>query len=150
MTQNLFDPADREALVRRLSSLQPSSPRQWGRMNAAQMLAHCAAALEVACGDRVKKQALVGRVLAPFVRSTVLGEKPFGRNAPTDPDFKIVDDRDFATEHKRLTTLVDQFCSRGPSAADGLVHSFFGKLSGDQWGRLMYKHLDHHLRQFGA
>jgi hypothetical protein len=148
--QNLFDPTDREAITRRLATLQPSSPRQWGKMNAGQMLAHCAVALEVPCGDRVKKQAFIGRVLAPFVRSSVLGDKPFSRNAPTDPDFKIAGDRDFGVEKKRLEALIDRFCGRGRSAPEGVVHSFFGRLSGEQWGRLMYKHLDHHLRQFGV
>src|SRR5690242_7542412 len=87
LMQNLFDAEDRDRILRRLSTLELSSPRQWGKMNPAQMLAHCAIALEVPCGDRVKKQALIGRVLAPFVRSSVLGEKPFGHNAPTDPEF---------------------------------------------------------------
>lgn len=148
--QNLFDSADRDAIMRRLSSLQLSSPRQWGRMNAAQMLAHCAAALEVACGDRVRNQSLVGRLLARFVRPSVLGEKPFGRNAPTDREFRIADERDFAAEQKRLAALVERFCSDGASKANDRVHSFFGRLSGNEWGRLMYKHLDHHLRQFSA
>jgi len=148
--QNLFDPADRDAVERRLSALQPTNARQWGKMSAPQMLAHCASALEVACGDRVKKQALIGKIISPFVKSSVLGEAPFRRNSPTDPELRIADDRDFAAERQRLMTLVERFCSRGPAAADGLVHSFFGRLSGDQWGRLSYKHLDHHLRQFGA
>jgi uncharacterized protein DUF1569 len=148
--QNLYDASDREALMRRVSALQQTNARQWGKMNAAQMLAHCAAALEVACGDPIRKQAFIGRVLAPFVKSTVLGEKPFSRNGPTDPAFKIVDDRDFSAERQRLTDLVERFASRGPSGADGLVHSFFGRLRADEWSRLMYKHLDHHLRQFGA
>lgn len=148
--QNIFDSVDREAIVRRLAGLQPDSLRQWGKMTPAQMLAHCAVALEVACGDRPKKQALLGRLVTPFIRSSILGEKPFGRNSPTDPDFVIADERDFAVERRRLTTLIDRFCERGPSAAAGQVHGFFGRLSGDEWGRLMHKHLDHHLRQFGA
>ncbi len=148
--QNLFDASDRDAIVRRLSGLQPSSPRQWGRMNVAQMLAHCAVALEVPCGDRVKGQRLLGRVLAPFVRSSVLGDKPFIRSAPTDPDYRIVDEREFESEKARLAALIDRVCGRGPAGADGVVHSFFGRLTGDQWGRLLYKHLDHHLRQFGS
>ncbi len=149
--QNLFDPADHDALMRRLSDLQPSCARQWGKMTAPQMLAHCAVVLEVACGDRIKTQRLFGRLLAPFVRSSILGtEKPFTHNAPTDSDYKITDDRDFEKERERLAALVDRFCTRGPARADGLVHSFFGRLTADEWGRLMYKHLDHHLRQFGA
>jgi hypothetical protein len=148
--KNLFEPNDRDALLGRLSRLQSSSSRQWGKMNVAQMLAHSSAALEVACGDRIKTQRLLGRVLAPFVRSAVLGDKPFSRNAPTDPDFRIADERDFEKEKARLASLVARFYSRGPSAVEGVVHSFFGRLTADQWGRLMYKHLDHHLRQFGA
>jgi hypothetical protein len=148
--QNLYDPADREALMRRLATLQPSSPRQWGKMSTAQMLAHCAVALEVPCGERVRKQSLIGRVVAPFVRPVVLGEKPFAQNAPTDPDYRISDDRDFSAEKRRVEALVDRFCARGRSAADGAVHPFFGRLDAEQWGRLMYKHLDHHLRQFSV
>jgi hypothetical protein len=146
----LYDVADREAILRRLSALQSASPRQWGKMNVAQMLAHCAIALEVPCGERAKKQVLIGKILAPFVKKSVLGEKPFGKGAPTDPDFKITDDREFNAERARLVALVVKFCDRGPSATGGLVHSFFGPLTSDEWGRLTYKHLDHHLRQFSA
>jgi len=146
----LFDPRDRDAIEKRLAALQPSNTRQWGKMNLPQMLAHCAATLEVPVGDRVKKQAFIGRVLAPFVRSSVLGEKPFSKGAPTDPDFRITDDRDFGAERTRVLTLVQRFSERGASGADGVVHGFFGRLNGDEWGRLMYKHLDHHLRQFNG
>jgi hypothetical protein len=151
MPTTLYDPQARDTVLRRLSNLQPSSPRQWGKMTVEQMLAHCAMALEVPCGDRVEKQAFVGRVLAPFVRGSVVGsDKPMQRNAPTNPLYRIVDDRDFTREHQRLVSLVERFGSRGPAAADGVVHSFFGRLSAEEWGRLMYKHLDHHLRQFSA
>jgi len=148
--QNLFDPKDRDEIAQRLSKLQPTSPRQWGKMSVSQMLAHCATALETPCGDRKASQRFIGRVLAPFVKPSVLGEKPLGRNAPTSPDLRITDDRNFAAEHARLVALVERFCKRGPSQVDGTVHDFFGRLTADQWGRLMYKHLDHHLRQFSA
>jgi hypothetical protein len=150
MMQNLFDTRDRKDLARRLASLQPSSARQWGKMDVSQMLAHCAVALEVPCGDRVTPQRLLGRILAPFVRASVLGEKPMARNAPTSPEYRIADSRDFERERARLATLVDRFASLGPTGVDGVVHAFFGRLTGDEWSRLMYKHLDHHLRQFGA
>ena len=143
--QNLFEPGDREALLRRLNGLQPGSARLWGKMDAAQMLAHCAVAFEVACGDRPKKQALLGRLVTPFIRSSILGAKPFGRNSPTDPDFVIADERDFNVERRRLSRIIERFCERGPDAAAAQGHSFFGRLNGDEWG-----HLDHHLRQFGA
>ena len=148
--ENMFNAGDRAVLQQRLSRLQPSSARQWGKMNAAQMLAHCAAALEMACGDRQKKQAFIGKLVTPFIRSSFLGPKPLGRNSPTDPDLLIADERDFAAERQRLSMLVDRFCQAGPDTAGRQIHSFFGRLSGEEWGRLTYKHLDHHLRQFGV
>jgi hypothetical protein len=148
--QSLFDPRDRDALLQRLASLAPASPRQWGKMSVSQMLAHLAATMEVACGDHVKKQRLIGRILAPFVMSSALGEKPFTRNAPTDPEYRITDDRDFAAERQRVAALVERFAGQAPGAVEGRVHSFFGPLSAEDWGRLMGKHLDHHLRQFGV
>ena len=147
---SLFDAGDREALLKRLQALKPDSVRQWGKMNPAQALCHCAIALETGTGDRPMKQKFIGRILAPFVRSSVLGEKAFGKNGPTDPTFVVCDERDFAAERTRLTSLIDRFVQRGTTAAGSETHPFFGKLSGDEWGRLMYKHIDHHLRQFGA
>ena len=70
--------------------------------------------------------------------------------APTDPTYRMNDDKDFAPERERLVALVKRFAESGRASADGRVHPFFGRLTGDQWGRLSYKHLDHHLRQFGV
>lgn len=148
--QSLFNPTDREALLARINNLQPDVARQWGKMNPAQMLCHCSRALETATGDRPMKQKFIGKVLAPLVRKSVLGEKPFGRNSPTDPTFVVADERDFAKERARLTDLISSFTQRGEDAAGKETHAFFGKLTGKEWGELMYKHIDHHLRQFGG
>lgn len=148
--KSLFDPADRESIRRRLGALQVGSPRQWGKMNAAQMVTHCARALETGSGDRPMKQAFLGRLVTPFIRSSVLGEKPFGKNSPTDPTFVVSGERDFEAERQALLDLIDRFAARGVDAAGKETHAFFGKLSGPEWGELMYKHIDHHLQQFGV
>ena len=148
--KNLFAPSERQLILDRLGKLQPGATRQWGKMDPAQMLAHCALALEVAAGDTPRRQGLLGKILGGFVKKKVLGEAPFGKNAPTDPAFVVGDSRDFAKERERLVALVSRFGAAGAADADGRVHSFFGRLAGDEWGVLMYKHLDHHLRQFGA
>jgi len=148
--QSLFDPAARNTIADRLAALPPTAARHWGKMEVAQMLAHCSAALEVGAGDRPRKQALIGKVLAPFVRASMLGDKPFSRNSPTDPTFVITDSRNFVREKERLLELIGRFCAGGAAAAGGQMHSFFGRISGEQWGTLMYKHLDHHLAQFGG
>jgi hypothetical protein len=147
---SLFEPATKQGILERLNGLTPGATRQWGKMDAAQMMAHCTVAMEAGTGDKPLKQAFIGKILAPFVRSSFLGDKPFGKNSPTDPTFVVSDARDFAKEKGRLTALIARFCERGPAEAGRYTHSFFGKISGDDWGVVMYKHLDHHLRQFSA
>ena len=147
---NLYEAADRQKILERLGRLREGATRQWGKMDPAQMCAHCVAALEVGAGDVVKQHSFIGKVLGRFVKGSLLGEKPFSKNSPTDPSFVVTDPRDFARERARLVEIVRRFGEEGASAADGRMHSFFGRLKGDEWGVLMYKHLDHHLRQFGA
>ncbi len=135
----------------RLARLEAGAARRWGKMDAAQMCAHCAAVLEMATGGLPGRQRLIGKLLAPFVRRTLLrSETPMMRGAPTDPRFAVADPRDFAREKARLTATFARFCDAGVSGLDGVVHPFFGRMTGEEWGVLQYKHLDHHLRQFGA
>jgi hypothetical protein len=149
--QTLFDDPQRQSILKRLTLLEPASTRQWGKMSPAQMLAHCSLALEAATGDRPMKQKLIGKILSPLVRSSAVGsDKPFGKSSPTDPTFVVSHECDFSAERERLRALVVRFAERGPSEAARQVHAFFGRLDGPEWGRLMYKHLDHHLRQFGV
>lgn len=147
---SLFNPADRESLSRRLAALEPGSTRLWGKMDPAQMLRHCSLGLEAGTGDRPMEQMFLGKLLSPFIRGLALGRRPFGRNGPTHPDFVVKDARDFDRECTRLATMIDRFVQRGPESAGRCTHTFFGRLSGEEWGCLMFKHIDHHLRQFGV
>ena len=148
--KSLFDPSDRDALMGRLASLDAGATRQWGTMSSAQMLAHLCTAMEDAAGERPGKQSLLGKIVTPLIRGAVFGEKPFGRNAPTDPTYVVSDAREFETERNRLTRLIERIAEHGAGKTAGRIHPFFGKLSGEQWGVLTHKHIDHHLRQFGA
>lgn len=147
--KTIFAEADRTALLARLHAVRPDSPRQWGKMSPAQMLSHCAQALETGTGDRPMKQKLIGKILMPFFRSRILGERPFQRSSPTDPTFVAPDTCDFDVQRTRLLGLIDRFVAAGPAAAGKYTHAFFGKMTGEEWGELTYKHLDHHLQQFG-
>lgn len=148
--KTLFNQPDRDSIRQRLGALQANSERKWGKMTAAQMVTHCARALETGTGDRPMKQVFLGKILTPFIRSSILGEKPFSRNSPTDPSFVVSDERDFAIERQKLLDLIDRLVERGTANASKQTHAFFGKLSGEEWGELMYKHIDHHLQQFGG
>ena len=148
--RSLFTAADRESLLHRLHALAPDAQRQWGTMAPAQMLRHCAIALEAGTGDRPTKQLFIGKLLMPLFKKKLLAGSGFKRNSPTDPSFIVKEDCDFTAERTRLATLIDRFVQRGPANAATQTHAFFGKLTGEQWGELMYKHIDHHLTQFGA
>ena len=133
--KNFFESSDRRELLDRLDKLRPDAARLWGKMDPAQMCAHCALALEVAAGDVPKKQAFIGKVLAPFVKKKFLhGTEPLSKNSPTDPTFVVSDPRDLELEKARLVAIVERFGGDGASTADGRVHSFFGRLEGDEWG----------------
>src|SRR5579859_1603062 len=148
--KNLFQPEAAHEISSRIDKLQPQSQREWGKMGVAQMMAHCSATMEVASGTVVLPRMLIGRILGPLVRSNFTNEKPFSKNGPTDKNFVIADTRDFAQEQKRLKGLVLSFHEGGEAKCTRHPHSFFGPLTPEQWATGMYKHLDHHLRQFGV
>ncbi|HEX8710881.1 MAG TPA: DUF1569 domain-containing protein [Terracidiphilus sp.] len=150
--ESLFDRSASEEIRQRLLSLQPDSQRLWGKMSSAQMLAHCSASLEMAMGRLRPPRLLIGSIIGRAVKSLVLREgEPMRRNAPTAKALKVAaGDGDFVKEKSRLDGLIDCFAASGPGGCTTHPHCFFGRLTPEEWSVLMYKHLDHHLRQFGA
>jgi Protein of unknown function (DUF1569) len=147
--KSLCDPAAVAEIKGRLALLTPESHRLWGKMGPAQMLAHCSASFEVPLGDKSPPQVMIGRLIGWMFKSDFIGDKEMRRNSPTDPSFIIGGECDFAAEQARLLTFIDRFAAADPAVCAKQKHSFFGKLTGAEWGLGMYKHLDHHLRQFG-
>ncbi len=148
--KTLFDSATHAELLDRLGKLTAASERQWGKMSPSQMMEHTARALEMAAAKKPMKQHFLGKLLSWKFRNEFLGEKPFKLNRPTGPDFIIKDEPDFESTRARLKDLITEFHGLGESGTDGNVHGFFGPLTGKQWGETQYKHVDHHLRQFGV
>jgi hypothetical protein len=149
--KTLFEKETCDELFARLGSLTPECERQWGKMTLSQMMEHTARVLEMATSeDQPMKQRFIGKTLGWIFKKGFLGEKPFGRNAPTGPEYVIKDEPEVEPTRERLTGMITKFHSLGPARLDGNVHPFFGKLTGKQWGETQYKHVDHHLRQFGV
>ncbi len=149
--KNLYEPAAAEEIKQRLARLQPDSERLWGKMTAPQAVAHCAASLEWAVGDTRPPRLFVGRMLGAIVKPMALrDDEPMRRNSPTSPDLVVKDNRNLSAERERLCALIDRFTGAGPTGCTTHPHSFFGRLTPEEWAALMYKHLDHHLRQFGV
>jgi len=149
--KNLFEAARVEEVKGRVARLRPDSQRLWGKMNAAQTVAHCSASLEWAVGDRIPPRLFLGRIIGRIIKPLALGnDQPFRRNSPTTKDLVVQDERDLEAERERLCALIDRFAAAGPKGCTKNPHSFFGRLTPEEWATLMYKHLDHHLRQFGV
>ncbi len=148
--KTLFDPAVHKDVLRRVDSVRPDSQRQWGKMTAGQMLEHTARALEMATGKKPLKQAFIGKMIGWKFRKGFLGPEPFPKSSPTAPDFVIQGEPDFARTKERVKTLLAEFHAMGAQGCDGNIHGFFGRMTGAEWGITQFKHLDHHLRQFGS
>lgn len=148
--KHFFEPATVTELRARVHQLRPDSPRQWGTMSAPQAVAHLAGALQQALGDQKPPRMLAGHLLGWAIRPFALGAKPMPRNAPTVPELVIADACELDAERARLLALIDRAAAAGPAGCTTHPHPFFGRLTPEQWSVLMYKHLDHHLRQFGV
>ena len=149
--KNLLDTATAKEVQERIARLGPANERQWGKMSAPQALAHCSVAMEWAVGDNNPPRMFVGRIFGPIAKSQLLkNEKPMGRNAPTAKSLVIADQRELGKERERLSRLIERFCAGGRAGCTKHPHTFFGQLTAEEWAQIMYKHIDHHLRQFGA
>jgi hypothetical protein len=149
--KNLFEVATLNEMKNRLTLLSAESERQWGKMNAAQMLAHCSEWMELASGQRAfPPRSWMGYIFGHLAKRSVLSDAPIRRNMPTDRTLMINDERDFASERQRLALSMDRFTAGGPEQCTKHPHSFFGSMTPEEWAILGYKHLDHHFRQFGV
>lgn len=149
--QSLFNQTSRSEIISRINKLSADTKPQWGKMNAAQMLAHIIIAMKTATGELKIKRAFLGRLLGGYARKKYLVKgDSFGKNAPTGPDFIINDERNFDKEKTKLISIIEKFGNAGAPGVNSEPHTFFGKLSPDEWDKLMAKHLEHHLSQFGV
>jgi hypothetical protein len=148
--ESLNTPATLAKFTERINKLKPDSPRQWGKMSVAQMLAHCCNALETNLGDKEGKRGIMAMIFGRLAKKSVTSLQPFKQGLPTDPSFMVTDDRDFNKEKERLIKLLNRLSASDPHVLAQNKHPFFGQMTAEEWNTLNYKHLDHHLRQFGV
>ena len=149
--KNIFDQAVTDELTARIEALNPDSQPLWGKMSVDQMLAHCSVAYEMAYTDKhPKPNALMRFLLKTFVKSGVVNEKPYPKNARTAPVFIISDRRDFEKEKSKLISYLQKTQELGSEHFEGKESPSFGAMTAQEWNNLFYKHLDHHLNQFGV
>lgn len=138
-------------MVERIGKLQPNSKAVWGKMNIAQMLAHCNVSYELVYENKIPKPSGIKKLFLKFViKPFVVGEKPFRKNGKTAPEFLMVDKKDFEFEKKRLVDFLYKTQELGEGHFHNKESHSFGVLTKTEWNNLFYKHLDHHLQQFGV
>ncbi len=149
--KNIFDLLETNAIIERIGKLDAYAKPQWGKMSVDQMLAHCNVTYEMTFEDKHKKPNVFTKfMLKVFVKNTVVGEKPYKKNSRTAPQFLITNARNFVEEKARLTDYLKKAQGLGEDYFDGKESHSFGKLTKQEWNIMFYKHLDHHLSQFGV
>ena len=146
--KTFFDPSIQRELLERLDRFHTASPRQWGTMDVAQMLAHCTAGMGMPLGDLPVKTSLMV-IVGCLMKGITTSETPFRHGVPTAPELTMTGQLELEAERARLKASMARLAA-GPGAIRHFKHPFFGTLSAEQWGGLSYKHLDHHFRQFGG
>lgn len=148
--KSIFDAPDRKEVLQRISSLSETSRPQWGKMTVAQMVKHCSLCEDYYFGNIVIGRSILGRLIGQKALRSILKDEQsvIARNAPTSPHFIIRDaDLKLNQEKERWISLVEKYESYDHPE---FVHWFFGPMTKAQLGQFIYKHCDHHLRQFGA
>ncbi|MDB4292381.1 DUF1569 domain-containing protein [Maribacter sp.] len=145
--KSLFDTNTYEHILERIDNLSEDSERQWGKMTAGQMAWHCQFPVKI--GVKNKKEGNGNLFVKLFFKKAMYNDKPWRKNLPTSPALKAKEDKDLSSEKAKLKQLVIDFYNCR-TRTEWNPHPLFGKLTHDQWGKVQYKHLNHHLTQFGV
>ena len=146
---SILNEGDRTALLNRMQSLTASSTRRWGQMNVVGMLQHLSLSARMALGELTVASANKRPFQMFPLKHLLLYVVPFPKGAPTAKELFPDGAASFNEERAIVVNLLEQIGS-GPQAGAGPPHPLFGPLSRREWGVVTYKHVDHHLKQFGA
>ena len=149
--QNIFNHKDYQSLISRLNSITALSEKLWGKMDASQMIIHLKDQLDIALGNKPAAaqgpfifRTALGRYLVLYVFKWRKGKEKTPREMDAELQGKVI--TDFESDKHLLLMRLHEFAT----AEKFSDHPFFGPLTKQQWGRLAWKHINHHLEQFGA
>ncbi|MDQ0656975.1 DUF1569 domain-containing protein [Paenibacillus sp. W2I17] len=148
--KSIFDTINAAEITERMDQLSENSIPEWGTMQVSQMLAHCSAFHDIPLGNAFPPRGLLGRLIGRFAKPMFYNDKPLPHNMSTIPTIIIDDQRQFMAEKEKLEQQINIFQQGASEKLSRHPHPFFGKLTAEQWGKGIYKHLDHHLKQFGV
>lgn len=134
-------------ILARIEKLTAESTPQWGKMDSGKMIAHCADIFDVSNGKPLANTPFFARLFKGMIRKMVVGEKPYPKNSKTHPQYIQTSAKDFGTEKQRLLKALERWKGMEGEQTE---HALFGVLTREEKGWSAYKHLDHHLSQFGV
>jgi hypothetical protein len=148
---NVFTKEVSDNIIERINKLTNNTPAQWGKMNVSQMLAHCNVTYELAYENiHPKPNFFMKFILKSFIKSKVTNEVGYKHGSPTAPVFIIKSDKDFDVEKNRLVQYIQKTQQLGAANFNDKESISFGVLTSTEWNNMFYKHLNHHLSQFGV
>jgi len=148
--KGIFNPVDNAVLIERINQLSENTPALWGKMNAAQMMAHMQVGMNMAFGNSKKTRHWLGRLFGSFAKRRQLKQGDLDKYMPTFKKAEITDSRNFEEEKAKLIALIKSALVKGSGTLVKYPHPYFGTFKDDEWAMLNWKHFDHHLRQFGV
>lgn len=145
---SIYNSIDNQKIIDRINKLTPESKALWGKMTVNQMFKHTEAAISVAFSEKELKINFLMKLFGRLLKNKVFNSE-FQKNSPTAPEFIFKESYDFYTSKATLIEKFSRF-SQGKQSITLMQHPFWGKMTHDDWDKLMWKHMDHHLRQFGV
>lgn len=148
--KSIFDAGTRDEVIGRISALTSSCKPQWGKMSVEQMIRHCSVCEEYYFGNIKVNRSFIGRIIGKIAIKGILKDEnsTFKRNAPTSSRFIVTENIHNLEEEKvKWKSLIERYAT---FSQQEFTHWFFGRLTKNQLGQFIYKHCDHHLKQFGV
>ncbi len=146
--ESIYNKTDNQNFIDRINQLSPNSQAVWGKMSVDQMFKHTNGAIEIAFGEKTIKVNFLMKLFGKMLKDKIFNSE-FKKNSPTAKEFIFTDKYDFEVSKKELINNFEKF-AEGEKSIKTLDHPFWGKMTYNDWDKLMWKHLDHHLRQFGV
>lgn len=138
-----------DVFINKTKTINENTSSNWGKMNSAQMLQHLNKSLEILFTNKPIKRMFIGRIIGKLILKKALkNQQPIDKNSPTAPSFVADIKADFNKEQTLLLSYLEKLKKISEIDLNNKVHPFFGKMSGNEWNVLIYKHLDHHFKQF--
>src|SRR5882757_5216727 len=112
--KSLYNVNDVQDIIQRINKLSATTKPQWGKMNAAQVMAHCTAPLRMAHGEIKGKRGLISFLFGKSAKKKFTNPAVvFGKNLPTDPKFLFPSTVEFETERNKLISKLNEFVQKG-------------------------------------